>query len=200
MITLLNIVELTYREINSHVNSTENKKINTNAKKMLFDNGTLFDYMFTKDENTVMKFYTLIDDIVDLDAKYKEQARAKVHEHYPNIKFRVTEDQSKQSNALIVTMAKLSEKKAELEKRLKSAKIDITVMIQKEVADRLGANPGDRLSGAITYSVAYYAVAEKTLIVPKDSFIPEPEVTSEVIKLNIRKQKAVKVNNEKVFF
>ena len=117
MITLLNIVELTYREINSHVNSTENKKINTNAKKMLFDNGTLFDYMFTKDENTVMKFYTLIDDIVDLDAKYKEQARAKVHEHYPNIKFRVTEDQSKQSNALIVTMAKLSEKKAELENR-----------------------------------------------------------------------------------
>lgn len=115
LITLLNIVELTYREINSHVNSTENKKINTNAKKMLFDNGTLFDYMFTKDENTVMKFYTLIDDIVDLDAKYKEQARAKVHEHYPNIKFRVTEDQSKQSNALIVTMAKLSEKKAELE-------------------------------------------------------------------------------------
>ena len=76
----------------------------------------------------------------------------------------------------------------------------ITVMIQKEVADRLGANPGDRLSGAITYSVAYYATAEKTLIVPKDSFIPEPEVTSEVIKLSIRKEPAIKVKNEELLF
>lgn len=76
----------------------------------------------------------------------------------------------------------------------------ITVMIQKEVADRLGANPGDRLSGAITYSVAYYAIAEKTLIVPKDSFIPEPEVTSEVIKLSIRKEPAIKVKNEELLF
>ena len=76
----------------------------------------------------------------------------------------------------------------------------ITVMIQKEVADRLGANPGDRLSGAITYSVVYYAVAEKTLIVPKDSFIPEPEVTSEVIKLSIRKEPAIKVKNEELLF
>lgn len=76
----------------------------------------------------------------------------------------------------------------------------ITVMIQKEVADRLGANPGDRLSGAITYSVAYYATAEKTLIVPKDSFIPEPEVTSEVIKLSIRKEPPIKVKNEELLF
>lgn len=76
----------------------------------------------------------------------------------------------------------------------------ITVMIQKEVADRLTALPGEKLSGAITYSVYYYATAEKILEVPNNSFIPEPEVTSEVIKLNLRKETPIKVDNEELLF
>lgn len=76
----------------------------------------------------------------------------------------------------------------------------ITVMIQKEVADRLTALPGEKLSGAITYSVYYYATAEKILEVPNNSFIPEPEVTSEVIKLNLRKEAPIKVDNEELLF
>ena len=76
----------------------------------------------------------------------------------------------------------------------------ITVMIQKEVADRLIAIPGDKLSGAITYSVYYYAEAEKVMIVDNNSFIPEPEVQSEVIKLKIRKQFPVNIYDEKKFF
>ena len=76
----------------------------------------------------------------------------------------------------------------------------ITVMIQKEVADRLTAKPGDKLSGAITYSVYYYANAKEVLEVPNNSFIPEPEVTSEVIKLTLRKEKIVNVNNEELLF
>lgn len=82
-------------------------------------------------------------------------------------------------------------------------KIDIesiTVMIQKEVADRLAEVPGGKNTGAITYTVYYYGEAEKLLEVPNTSFIPEPSVTSEVIKINIRKEPAVKVNNEKEFF
>ena len=76
----------------------------------------------------------------------------------------------------------------------------ITVMVQKEVADRITARPGDKLSGAITYSVNYYAKAEKVILVGKESFIPSPEVYSEVIKLNIRKEPPVKVENEEIFF
>ena len=76
----------------------------------------------------------------------------------------------------------------------------ITVMIQKEVADRLTALPGEKLSGAITYSVFYYATAEKILEVPNNSFIPEPEVTSEVIKLNLRKEAPIKVEDEELLF
>ena len=76
----------------------------------------------------------------------------------------------------------------------------ITVMIQKEVAERLIANPGDKVAGAITYSVYYYCESEKILEVPNSSFIPEPEVTSEVIKMNLRKEPAVKVNDSKKMF
>lgn len=85
-----------------------------------------------------------------------------------------------------------------LENRLK---IDsITIMIQKEVAERIVANPGTKLSGAITYSVHYYAEPEEITIVPNTSFIPSPEVDSEVIKLNIRKNPPVELKDEKLFF
>ncbi len=76
----------------------------------------------------------------------------------------------------------------------------ITVMIQKEVADRLIATPGEKETGAITYSVYYYATAEGIMEVPNDSFIPEPEVTSKVIKLTLRKEPPVEVKSRGVMF
>lgn len=76
----------------------------------------------------------------------------------------------------------------------------ITVMIQKEVADRLIATPGDKLSGAITYCVYYYATSESVTIVENNSFIPEPSVDSEVIKLTIRKDHPVELISEEQFF
>ena len=54
----------------------------------------------------------------------------------------------------------------------------ITVMIQKEVAERLIAIPGQKNTGAITYTVYYYADAKKVMEVPNNCFIPEPDVTS----------------------
>ena len=76
----------------------------------------------------------------------------------------------------------------------------ITVMIQKEVAERLCTIPGEKQSGAITYSVYYYAEAYKVLEVKNTSFIPAPEVDSEVIKLKIRKEPPIKVESEKKLF
>ena len=87
---------------------------------------------------------------------------------------------------------KLLEDKLDLE--------SITVMIQKEVADRLVAKPGNKNTGAITYSVYYYAESEKILEVKSDSFIPKPQVDSEVIKLNIRKESPINVKNKEVMF
>lgn len=76
----------------------------------------------------------------------------------------------------------------------------ITVMVQKEVADRLTAIPKEKLAGAITYSVNYYCETEKVVEVPKESFIPSPEVESEVIKLILRKNTLVKIKDEEKFF
>ena len=76
----------------------------------------------------------------------------------------------------------------------------ITVMIQKEVADRLIEIPGGKNTGAITYTVYYYCESEKIMEVPNSSFIPEPEVTSEVIKMNLRKEPAVKIDNPNIMF
>ena len=87
--------------------------------------------------------------------------------------------------------------------RLLEEKLDIqsiTVMIQKEVADRLIEIPGGKNTGAITHTVYYYCQSEKIMEVPNNSFIPEPEVTSEVIKMNLRKVPAVKIENPKVMF
>lgn len=76
----------------------------------------------------------------------------------------------------------------------------IIIMIQKEVADRIVANPGSKLSGAITYAVHYYSKPESIKIVPNSSFIPAPKVDSEVIKLQIRKNLEVDVKNKALFF
>ena len=87
--------------------------------------------------------------------------------------------------------------------KLLEEKLDIdtiTVMVQKEVADRLIAVPGTKASGAITYCVYYYAQSENVMVVPNSSFIPEPEVESEVIKLNIRKSPLINIKNEELFF
>lgn len=76
----------------------------------------------------------------------------------------------------------------------------ITVMIQKEVAERLIEIPGGKNTGAITHTVYYYCESEKIMEVPNSSFIPEPEVTSEVIKMHLRQTPAVKIENPKVMF
>lgn len=76
----------------------------------------------------------------------------------------------------------------------------ITVMIQKEVAERLVAEPGKGESGAITYGVHYYTKPKTVLQVPNTAFIPEPKVNSTVIQLEVQKEPTVKVSNEEKLF
>lgn len=116
LITLINIIELTFREIKNHVNSTENKKINKNATNLLFQESTLYSYMFSKDIDTVNKMYTMVDDIAELDPSYKQMTRNKILEKYPDFKFRVSEEKISQPKGMLVTAKKLSEKKAEAER------------------------------------------------------------------------------------
>lgn len=77
---------------------------------------------------------------------------------------------------------------------------DITILIQKEVAERICAHTGTKKAGAITYFVKYYADAEIIGEVPKEAFIPSPEVTSSIVKITKRDKKIVEVKNEELFF
>ncbi|MBQ9945122.1 MAG: 16S rRNA (adenine(1518)-N(6)/adenine(1519)-N(6))-dimethyltransferase RsmA [Clostridia bacterium] len=76
----------------------------------------------------------------------------------------------------------------------------ITVMVQKEAADRLCARVGSRDSGAITVAVNYYADAKVLFDVGRECFTPSPNVDSCVIKLTVRKEPPVKVSDEEFFF
>ena len=76
----------------------------------------------------------------------------------------------------------------------------ITVMVQKEAAERLCAEVGTRAAGAVPVAIAYYATAEQLFFVPKSSFLPSPKVDSEVIRLRLRPEPAEPVDNEQAFF
>ena len=77
---------------------------------------------------------------------------------------------------------------------------NITVMVQKEAAERLCAEVGSRSSGAVTVTVNYYAEGEILFTAPRDSFMPPPKVDSAVIKLTLREKPEIELTDEKRFF
>ncbi len=132
-------------------------------------------------------FEILNDDVLKVDlkeliAKKKVETGLKKVKIVANLPYYITTP----------IIMKLLEEKLEIE--------SMTVMVQKEVADRLTEIPGGKKSGAITYTVYYYAIAKEIQTVPNHSFLPEPEVASEVIKLDLRKEPAIKLKDEKKFF
>ena len=76
----------------------------------------------------------------------------------------------------------------------------ITVMVQKEVADRLASKPSSKQYGAITVSVNYYSTTYLVANVPRNCFMPRPNVDSAVIQLKLYDEPPVKVNNTKQLF
>lgn len=76
----------------------------------------------------------------------------------------------------------------------------ITVMVQKEVADRMMVGPGTKDYGALSLAVQYYAVPYIVANVPQNCFMPRPNVDSAVIRLTLHKEPPVKVDNENLMF
>ncbi|MCR5835838.1 MAG: 16S rRNA (adenine(1518)-N(6)/adenine(1519)-N(6))-dimethyltransferase RsmA [Lachnospiraceae bacterium] len=76
----------------------------------------------------------------------------------------------------------------------------ITIMVQKEVADRMQVGPGTKDYGALSLAVAYYANAKIMLEVPPTCFMPKPNVGSAVIKLTRHKEPVVDVTDDKMMF
>lgn len=76
----------------------------------------------------------------------------------------------------------------------------ITIMLQKEVADRICAGPGSKTYGAISVAVQYYCTVHAVAAVSKEVFFPKPKVDSAVIRLDICRKKPVELCSEAVFF
>lgn len=76
----------------------------------------------------------------------------------------------------------------------------ITIMVQKEVAERMQAGPGTKDYGALSLAVQYYARPEVVANVPPNCFIPRPKVGSAVIRLTRHREKAVEVQDENLMF
>ncbi len=149
-------------------------------------------------------FKIIHDDILKIDLKALIKNEKATNLTNKNIKNLDKSDSQSQNitNAKIVAnlpyyittpiIMKLLEEKLDLE--------TITVMVQKEVADRLTAVPSSKNTGAITYSVYYYAEATEILEVLPECFIPMPEVTSEVIQFKVRTTPPIEVIDEKKMF
>ena len=151
-------------------------ELDTKMLQILEDRFSLYDN-FELINNDVLKV-----DLKNIIEKEKAEGKIKNVKIVANLPYYITTP----------IIMKLLEEELELE--------SITVMIQKEVADRLIAIPGEKNTGAITYAVYYYATSEAIMEVPNSSFIPEPAVTSKVIKLNIRKEPIVTPKNKEKMF
>lgn len=77
---------------------------------------------------------------------------------------------------------------------------NVTVMVQKEVADRMKAQPGSKDCGALSLAVQYYAKPYIAAFVPPNCFMPRPKVGSAVIRLECREEAPVQVADEKLMF
>ncbi len=136
LIAIVNIIAQCFREIDNHVDSTDNKKIIKNACKMIFDkeHNVFANYMLSCDKEQMSHMYTLVDDIKELDsfdASIKTQLRNKILEKYPDFKFHTTEEKSSAPKGMLVTKAKYDEKVALIDKM---QNVDIPA-IAKEVAE-----------------------------------------------------------------
>lgn len=76
----------------------------------------------------------------------------------------------------------------------------ICVMLQKEVGDRISAQPGTKAYGSLSIAIQYYTKAEMVMTVPKTVFMPQPNVDSAVIRLTKREKPPVEVISEDFFF
>ena len=122
LVTMVNIISTCYREINYHLNTTENKKTIKAACTLLFQdkNGdepvnTMLNYMLENGPDTIARMYTMINDVKDLESSYKAQLRSGILNKYPDYKFEETEIKQEAPTGLLVTQKMYDAKKAEEE-------------------------------------------------------------------------------------
>jgi transcription elongation factor GreA len=114
LITLIHILDKSYREIENHRDTTDNRKINKQVYGILFTDGILDRFIAEEDGYTILRIYTFINDVKDLDPADKIKLRNKILDRFPDFKFLGEEEKRSAVLGLIVTMAKYQEKQKQL--------------------------------------------------------------------------------------
>ncbi len=150
LISIINAINQCYREIENHVDSTENKKIIKNACKLLFEGENVYaKHMLSCDMAGMGHMYQIVDDIAPLEGSIKTMLRNKILEKYPDYKFHKKDEASSAPKGMWVTLKMLDAKKAE-EKELKEVKIPANA---QEIADA-------RAKGDLKENAEYIAAKE----------------------------------------
>jgi len=113
LITLIHILDITYRDIENHKDTVENKKINKQVYGILFKDGELTSFLDNADEDTIIRLFTFINDVKDLDPQDKLNLRSKILDKHPDFKF-FGDVEKKVSRGLMVTQAMYEERKKQL--------------------------------------------------------------------------------------
>ncbi len=161
LITLVHILDISYKEIESHRDTTENRKINKQVQTILFKDNTLETFLVESRPETIERVYTLVSEVKDLDPAIKLTLRRKIMEKWPEFHFGGEEEKQVVSRGLMVTAEKYEEKQ-----RLLVEILDVEVPInQKEIAYALSL-------GDLRENAEYKAAKEK-----------QDELNSKVAKL-----------------
>ncbi|MDR1248480.1 MAG: transcription elongation factor GreA [Treponema sp.] len=114
LIILVHILNIAYRDIENRRDTAENRKLNKQAYAMLFKEDMLNSFIDQADGDAILRVYTLIDDVKDLDPADKLTLRNRILQIHPAFKFLRDTEKTTVSRGLLVTMAKFEEKQREL--------------------------------------------------------------------------------------
>ncbi|MDR3131411.1 MAG: transcription elongation factor GreA [Treponema sp.] len=114
LITLIHILDITFREIENHRDTTENRKINRQVYSILFKDGILDDFIDTADTDTILRIFTFIEDVKDLDPADKLKLRSRILDKRPDFKFFGDTEKMVISRGLMVTRTMYEEKQRQL--------------------------------------------------------------------------------------
>jgi transcription elongation factor GreA len=114
LITLIHTMDISYREIENHRDTSENRKVIKQVYTILFKEGTLDAYINNADTDTIIRIYTLINDVKDLDPADKIKLRNRILERDPNFKFFGDVEKTTVTRGLMVTADMYAEKQRQL--------------------------------------------------------------------------------------
>jgi transcription elongation factor GreA len=150
LLTLVHILDISFKEIENHRDTTENRKVNKQVQNILFSDGALEHFLLDSQPDVIERVYTLVMDVKDLDPAIKMGLRRKMLERWPDFKISGEEEKAVVSRGLIVTAAKYEEKQKLLQEIME---IDVPAN-QKEIAYALSL-------GDLRENAEYKAAKEK---------------------------------------